>query len=32
MISENIYMQYFCGLQSLQMKLPFDASLFVDIR
>jgi len=32
MISENIYMQYFCGLESLQMKLPFDASLFVDIR
>ena len=32
MISENIYMQYFCGLQSLQMKLPFDDSLFVDIR
>ena len=32
MISENIYMQYFCGLQSLQMKLAFDASLFVDIR
>ena len=32
MISENIYMQYFCGLKSLQMELPFDASLFVDIR
>ena len=32
MISENIYKQYFCGLQSLQMKLPFDASLFVNIR
>ena len=31
MISENINMQYFCDLQSLQMKLPFDASLFVDI-
>lgn len=32
MISENIYMQYFCGLKSMQTKLPFDASLFVDIR
>jgi len=32
MISENLYMQYFCGLQSMQIKLPFDASLFVDIR
>jgi IS5 family transposase len=32
MISENIYMQYFCGLRSLQTRLPFDASLFVDIR
>jgi hypothetical protein len=32
MISENIYMQYFCGLRSMQTKLPFDASLFVDIR
>lgn len=32
MISENLYMQYFCGLRSMQTKLPFDASLFVDIR
>lgn len=32
MISENIYIQYFCGLPSLQMKLPFDDTLFVDIR
>ena len=32
MISENMYMQYFCGLKSMQTKLPFDASLFVDIR
>jgi len=32
MISENMYMQYFCGLQSMQTRLPFDASLFVDIR
>ena len=32
MISENLYMQCFCGLQSMQTKLPFDASLFVDIR
>ena len=32
MISENIYIQYFCGLRSFQTELPFDASLFVDIR
>ena len=32
MISENMYMQYFCGLKSFQTELPFDASLFVDIR
>ena len=32
MISENMYMQYFCGLQSFQPDLPFDSSLFVDIR
>jgi len=32
LISENVYMQYFCGLKSFQSKLPFDASLFVDIR
>ena len=31
-ISENVYMQYFCGLKSFQCKEPFDASLFVDIR
>ena len=31
-ISENVYMQYFCGLKSFQSKTPFDASLFVDIR
>ena len=31
-ISENIYIQYFCGLKSFQASLPFDASLFVDIR
>jgi IS5 family transposase len=31
-ISENVYMQYFCGLKSFQTKEPFDASLFVDIR
>ena len=31
MISENLYMQYFCGLQSMQTKMPFDSSLFVDI-
>jgi transposase, IS5 family len=32
LISENVYMQYFCGLKSFQCKPPFDASLFVDIR
>ena len=32
MISENIYMQYFCGLPGFQQEKPFDASLFVDIR
>lgn len=31
-IAENIYIQYFCGLPSFQTSLPFDASLFVDIR
>ncbi len=31
-ISENIYIQYFCGLKSFQTALPFDPSLFVDIR
>jgi hypothetical protein len=32
LISENIYMQYFCGLKGFQSKEPFDASLFVEIR
>ena len=32
MISENVYMQYFCGLKGFQSDPPFDASLFVDIR
>ena len=32
MISENVYMQYFCGLKGFQNEPPFDASLFVDIR
>lgn len=32
MISENLYMQYFCGLESFTTKPVFDASLFVDIR
>ena len=32
MISENMYMQYFCGLPGFQKEKPFDASLFVDIR
>lgn len=31
MISENLYMQYFCGLKGFQSDPPFDASLFVDI-
>jgi IS5 family transposase len=30
MISENLYMQYFYGLKSMQTELPFDASLFFD--
>ena len=32
MISENIYLQYFCGLKSFTTKPVFDPSLFVDIR
>jgi hypothetical protein len=32
MIQENIYMQYFCGLESFTTKPVFDSSLFVDIR
>jgi len=32
MISENIYLQYFCGLTSFQVEEPFHPSLFVDIR
>ncbi len=32
MISENLYMQYFCGLKGFQNDPPFDPSLFVDIR
>jgi len=32
MISENLYMQYFCGLKGFQSDPPFDPSLFVDIR
>ncbi len=31
-ISENIYIQYFCGYKAFQVEDPFDASLFVDIR
>jgi transposase, IS5 family len=31
-ISENIYLQYFCGMKSFSTKRPFDPSLFVDIR
>jgi len=32
MIKENIYLQYFCGLESFTTKAVFDPSLFVDIR
>lgn len=32
MISENIYLQYFCGLPSFQARLPFHPTVFVDIR
>ena len=32
MISENIYLQYFCGLTSFQTKEPFHPTVFVDIR
>lgn len=32
MISENIYLQYFCGLPAFQTKAPFDPSILVDIR
>lgn len=32
MIQENIYLQYFCGLESFTTQQVFDASLFVDIR
>jgi hypothetical protein len=31
-ISENIYLQYFCGYRSFRVEEPFDASLFVDLR
>jgi len=32
MISENIYLQYFCGLTSFQTQEPFHPTVFVDIR
>jgi hypothetical protein len=32
MISENIYLQYFCGLKSFQTQIPFHPTVFVDIR
>ncbi len=32
MISENLYMQYFCGLSSFQPREPFHPTVFVDIR
>ena len=31
-ISENIYLQYFCGLSSFKTKAPFHPTVFVDIR
>jgi len=32
MISENIYLQYFCGLRSFQTREPFHPTVLVDIR
>jgi len=32
MIKENVYLQYFCGLEGFTTKAVFDPSLFVDIR
>lgn len=32
MISENLYLQYFCGLTSFQNEAPFHPTVFVDIR
>jgi len=32
MIKENIYLQYFCGLEGFTTQAVFDPSLFVDIR
>jgi len=32
MISENVYLQYFCGLSSFQTEVPFHPTVFVDIR
>jgi hypothetical protein len=32
MISENVYLQYFCGLSGFQTKAPFHPTVFVDIR
>lgn len=32
MISENLYIQYFCGMKEFSTTRPFDPSLFVDIR
>jgi len=32
MIQENVYLQYFCGLDGFTTKAVFDPSLFVDIR
>lgn len=32
MISENLYLQYFCGLKSFQKERPFHPTVFVDIR
>ncbi|WP_430932076.1 transposase [Saccharicrinis sp. 156] len=32
MISENLYIQYFCGLKEFTVDSAFDPSLFVEIR
>jgi hypothetical protein len=32
MISENMYLQYFCGLTSFQTREPFHPTVFVEIR
>ncbi len=32
MIRENVYIQYFLGFDSFTSKVPFDSSMFVEIR